>query len=230
MIDSNYYSNKKGIYKDLYKALDADKKPKEIFKNFSAKKGIYKDLYRQIEEDKKAKKRDNFIHKFPFKSLAYISNIGEAIKPIIGLLLARLSYIPSLLYALIAIISKLIEPPKEDQNKSKTVTKEIVYQSLASFLLPDLVVKSSRKISNTLINKIPVQKKRLIITFTQNIGWLSSLIKKLKKENISGYRNFALSVVGISSLAFAVKPIDNFVGNSLNKIYNPKGRIYYERR
>lgn len=218
MIDSNYYSNKKGIYKDLYRTIDTDKKEKESPKAFYAKKGIYKDLYRQIEEDKKAKKQDNIIHKYPIKAFAYISNIGEALKPLIGALLAKLSYIPSLLYAFIAIISKCVESQKGDQNKSKTLTKEIVYQALASFLLPDLVVKSSRKISNTLINKISIKNKQKLQEFTMNIGWLDNLIQKFTKGNVSGYRNFALSMVGISSLAFAVKPIDNFVGNSLNKI------------
>jgi len=48
--DSNYYSNKKGIYKDLYRTLN-DEKSEKTFQNFRPRKGIYRDLYRNFEED-----------------------------------------------------------------------------------------------------------------------------------------------------------------------------------
>ena len=46
------YSNRKGIYKDLYRQLDADNKKKEASQAPKPKRGIYVDLYRQFEEDK----------------------------------------------------------------------------------------------------------------------------------------------------------------------------------
>lgn len=63
--DSSYnnYSNKKGIYKDLYKAIDAEQKKKDTFASFRPRKGIYRDLYRHIEEEKALPKKSTNINK-----------------------------------------------------------------------------------------------------------------------------------------------------------------------
>lgn len=214
MIETTNYSNKKGIYKDLYKAIDAEKQsPKPI----RERKGIYKDLYQHIEPQKESKK--DALHKLPLKAIAYTSNMGEALKPIIGAFLAKLSWIPSLFYAFLAIFTKGLSSDKEPSTPQK-IPREFLYQAIASFLLPDLAVKSSRELANKLINKIPSKTKELMKVSTQNISWLDKFIQRFKKQNSSGYRNFALSAVGIGSLAFAIKPIDNFTNTSLNKLYN----------
>lgn len=48
------YSNKKGIYRDLYREIDSDNKKKKATWNNSKKspKGIYKELYKQIALEK----------------------------------------------------------------------------------------------------------------------------------------------------------------------------------
>lgn len=46
---SSIYSDKKGIYRDLYRTLDSDNKKKKPVKK--QRKGIYIDLYKQIEND-----------------------------------------------------------------------------------------------------------------------------------------------------------------------------------
>ncbi len=218
MIESTNYLNKKGIYKDLYKAIDAEKQEKQSSKPIRERKGIYKDLYQHIEPQKESKK--DALHKLPLKALAYTNNVGEALKPLIGAFLAKLSWIPALFYAIFAIFTKGMNSDK-DQNKTKKISREFLYQAIASFLLPDLAVKSSRKLANNFINKIPSKTKELIKVSTQNISWLDKFIQKFQKENSSGYRNFALAIAGITSLSFSIKPIDTLVNTSLNIIYNP---------
>jgi len=49
------YTNRKGIYKDLYREIDANNKrrlEKESFQSKKPNKGIYVALYRQLEDDK----------------------------------------------------------------------------------------------------------------------------------------------------------------------------------
>lgn len=43
------YSSRKGIYKDLYRELNADNKKKEASKARRPRKGIYVEMYKQIE-------------------------------------------------------------------------------------------------------------------------------------------------------------------------------------
>lgn len=46
------YDNKKGIYRNLYREIDAENKRRETFQARGPKKGIYRELYRQLEYDK----------------------------------------------------------------------------------------------------------------------------------------------------------------------------------
>ncbi len=88
MIEAINYSNKKGIYKDLYKTIDADKKKKEVSMASRPRKGIYKNLYKQIEEDKKIfqfkneQEKKDFWRKYSSKILFYANNLGKILKPI----------------------------------------------------------------------------------------------------------------------------------------------------
>lgn len=56
------YSNKKGIYKDLYREIDSEnnkkKKTNEKSQLIKPKKGIYRELYKQIELEKTAFKNN----------------------------------------------------------------------------------------------------------------------------------------------------------------------------
>lgn len=76
------YSNKKGIYKDLYREIDADNKKKEASQAPKPKKGIYVNLYRQLEEDKilhfKSEEEKNNL------SLQLIQTAGNGINKILS--------------------------------------------------------------------------------------------------------------------------------------------------
>lgn len=143
MINSVNYSNRKGIYKDLYREIDADNKKKETSQVKKQPKGIYKDLYRQLDEDKSVsfkaseqkkeavkKDKESIWHTYPLKGMAYSNDLGEALRPIIGGALARLSWIPTIFYALLAVLSKCFS---SDDKKSSRVEREVLFQLFASF-------------------------------------------------------------------------------------------------
>lgn len=61
------YSNKKGIYKDLYKEIDSDNKKRNASLVRKPRKGIYVEMYKQIEfkqTDKKNKSNNLYIMAF----------------------------------------------------------------------------------------------------------------------------------------------------------------------
>lgn len=234
MINTVNYSNRKGIYKDLYREIDTDNKKKEASQAKKPNKGIYVGLYRQLEDDKKtinfehsrqeekAKKEDVF-HKYPLKALMYSNNIGEAIKPLVGNLCAKLSLIPAIIYALFAILSKCPKSQNE-QPKSDEVGKETIFQFFASFVLPHFLIKATQKITNKIIDKISSETKESIKNTTKSIDLVHKLLMKFKVDRISGHRNFGVSAMSLVALTIAVKPIDNFVEHSLDRLYNNRGR------
>lgn len=98
------YSNKKGIYKDLYREIEADNKKKSIAASLATrpKKGIYAKLYRQIEEDKaaimlkesKVKKdidKQNSLYKYSSILLYYTGRLEEISKFIFGNFFAKIN-------------------------------------------------------------------------------------------------------------------------------------------
>lgn len=209
-VDNQRNTGKKGIYKDLYKALDTDKNKKHHetrVENFSARvpRGIYKDIYKNIE---KADQRTNVWHKYPLKLLVYSNDAGEAVRPIIGNALAKLSWIPAIFYTVFAL---------KTSDKKEDMKKEIAFQIIASFLLPFLLLKSTRAVAAKALDKIPAEFKAKIKTETGKISLLDKVIDKFKKKNSCGHRNLALSGVGIGVLAVGVKPIDDCVKNILDK-------------
>ncbi len=229
---NSIYSDKKGIYKDLYRTLDSDRQAESAIKCSRQRKGIYKNLYRQLEEDKvtfnqnQQAKNDGFkkTDKIPLKAFAYTSNVGEALRPILSALLVKLSLIPSVIYTIISVLFSAFTA-KNEQEKQHNVSKEFISQVLANFLLPDLLVRAARKTSNKLINIIPEKIKQNIKNSLDNINILSLL----NRQKSIKYRQLGLSGVGLLTLAVAVKPIDNFVGYSLNRMYNYKGSAYDRR-
>lgn len=218
------YSNRKGIYKDLYREIDADNKKKEASQVKKQPKGIYKDLYRQLDENKsvsfKVKQKEddeNIWHTYPLKTMAYSNDIGEALRPIVGGLLAKLSWIPTIMYALLSILSQCFSLKEKNSNN---VSRELLFQLLASFLLPILLVKSVGKATNKILDNVSLKAKEKLKTSIQQVDWLNKLFKKAESKKANGYRNVCVSTAGVFALALAVRPIDNFVDKSLDRVYN----------
>lgn len=223
------YSSKKGIYKDLYREIDADnrKKAKEEEASLASrpKKGIYVNLYRQIEEDKavsfKSKKEENkeknIWHSYPLKACAYSNDVGEAIRPIIGSFSAKLSWIPTIIYGVFSILNKC---PDSENKKSGEMGREIIFQLFASFLFPLLLVKSVGKATHKILDNVSIKTKENIKNSIKQIDWLHKFGEKFKNEKMNQYRVLCESSAGLFALALAAKPIDNFVDNSLNRVYN----------
>lgn len=64
------YSNKKGIYKNLYREIDSNNKKKELSQVKRPKKGIYVELYKQIEFKNNERRNDsNNLYVLAFKKL-----------------------------------------------------------------------------------------------------------------------------------------------------------------
>ncbi|MFA7658465.1 MAG: hypothetical protein WCY19_03435 [Candidatus Gastranaerophilaceae bacterium] len=62
------YSNRKGIYKDLYREIDSDNKKREAAQVRKPKKGIYIELYKQIEfKNNERKNEQSSLYSLAFK-------------------------------------------------------------------------------------------------------------------------------------------------------------------
>lgn len=213
--DSSYYSDKKGIYKDLYRTINEGKRPAIS----RSKKGIYRHLYRQLEEDKKPPKQKNIWHTYPLKAMVYSNDFGEAVKPVIGAFLAKLSWVPTIIYAFFALLGKYLQIQK-NKNSNESFEKEVLFQLLASFLLPFLLIKSSHKLAKNVIDKrISAKTKQKIKNIMKSNNFLETLASKFWRNNSSGYRNLGLSAVGVAAIAIGAKPIDIGVEYFLNRIY-----------
>ena len=77
------YSNRKGIYKDLYREIDADNKKKELSKAKRQPKGIYRDLYEHILEFKGQDANRNANENI---------NIIQSVQRRIGIYFSKMSY------------------------------------------------------------------------------------------------------------------------------------------
>lgn len=76
------YSNKRGIYKDLYREIESDKNKKKKAENThlarKPKKGIYVELYRQIEfKNNERKNNSNNLYILAFKK--FINDVSSSI-------------------------------------------------------------------------------------------------------------------------------------------------------
>lgn len=223
-------TNKKGIYKDLYRTIEADKKKEnqqDINIQTRERKGIYKDLYRTIESDNvsfkaneksKDNKEESIWHTYPLKACAYSNDIREAIRPIIGAFFAKLSWLPAIFYVIGAIISKLLGSTSQD--KSKELSKEILFQLIASLLLPILLVKSVCKATHKVLDALPAKSKDFIKNSVQKIDWLHKFGENFKSEKMSQYRAVCESTVGLFALAVAVRPIDHYTEKALDMAYS----------
>lgn len=229
MINTIDYSNRKGIYKDLYREIGSDNKKKEASLAPITKKGIYRDIYRNLEEEKavsfkandaKTKEdKENAWHTYPLKWMAYSNDLGEALRPIIGGLFAKMSWGPGIFYVIGAIYSKA-RSSTDNPNKSRELNREILFQLLASLLLPILLVKSVGKATHKILDNVPIKTKDSIKNSIRQIDWLHKFGERFKNGEMNQYRTLAESGAGLFALAVAVKPIDNFVDRSLDRVYN----------
>lgn len=177
--------------------------------------------FRQSQSEDSAKQ--DKLHKFPLLALMYSSNIGESLRPVIGNTLATLSWAPSMLYAYLAISEKrkIADLSKE---KEKDYNREILYQALGNLLIPQLVVLATRKISNHLIDKIPIKAKNTIKNTTKKVNLAENLIKKFESNSnkIDGHRNSAVATITLITILAISKPADFILNKFLDKILNDK--------
>lgn len=146
-------------------------------------------------------------HKYPLKLMVYSNDIGEAVRPLFGNMIAKLSLIPAVFYTGFALNAG---------KKKENLGKELLFQGIASFLMPYLLVKSTRAAASKAIEKMPNKFKQNIKDETSKIGFLDKFINKFKKGKSSGYKNIALTGISIAVLALCIKPIDDTVKKVLD--------------
>lgn len=82
------YTNRKGIYSDLYKEIEAENKKKEASQIRKPKKGIYVELYRQIERDK----QNIFFKHDEDEHTALFIQLTKVVKKVLSNFLSKISY------------------------------------------------------------------------------------------------------------------------------------------
>lgn len=88
------YSNRKGIYKDLYREIDSDNKKKDASQVRKPRKGIYVELYKQIDfRNREQRSEQNNLYLLAFKQLVkdtlskisyFFSPASLEVKPLIA--------------------------------------------------------------------------------------------------------------------------------------------------
>lgn len=195
-------------YRNFYKG-DNNRRIDNI-ENFTARvpRVNYQNIYRNIEKTPIAKETANIWHQYPLKMLVYSNDFGEAVRPVIGNAAARFSWVPSISYTLLALNSG---------NKRKNIWKELAFQGIASFLIPYMMLKSTRTLTSRLIDKASPALKKSFKAKIAEMPSVDKFINRFKKNNASGYKNIAMSAVSIGALIAGVKPIDNAVKKLLDK-------------
>ncbi|HIS36132.1 TPA: hypothetical protein IAC10_05820 [Candidatus Scatousia excrementigallinarum] len=158
-------------------------------------------LYKSVE-------KANIWHKYPLKLMVYSNDVGEAMRPVIGNVMARLSWIPAVSYTLLAL---------NNGNKKDNLAKELAFQGIASFLIPFLMLKTARAGASKAIEKLPKAMKTAFAKQTAKMPEVDKFIRRFDKNNQSGYKNIAVSGMSIGVLLACVKPIDDAVKKVLNK-------------
>lgn len=165
-------------------------------------------LYKSIERIPAAVEKSNIWHEYPLKLLVYSNDFGEAVRPVIGNFMARLSWVPAISYTFLAL---------NNGSKKDKLAKELAFQGIASFLLPFLMLKTSRSGAAKLIDKIPQNMKKAFAAKASEMPALDKFVRRFDKNNQSGYKNIAVSGISIGVLLACVRPVDEAVKRLLNK-------------
>lgn len=99
MINSVNYSNRKGIYKDLYREIDSDNKKRKASQSKKPRKGIYVELYKQLN----FKNNDNSHEQNNLYALAFKKMIKDLSSRISYFFLAATSEVKMLILAYIVV-------------------------------------------------------------------------------------------------------------------------------
>jgi len=135
------------------------------------------------------------------RSLAYASELGESIRPIVSPLIVKLLYGVSWGYVFLDTGLKIYSI--QDQGTGKMIlygTDTFIWHALASMLLPATTIHAIVKYSN-------------------------KLIKKFKKAPLP-MKRFGPTIMGLASIPFIIHPIDHFtdwgMDNTIRNFYFDK--------
>jgi mitochondrial fission process protein 1 len=123
--------------------------------------------------------------------LAYTSEVGEAMRPIIPKSIVSGAYLISIGYIILDIFVKTTEMIPKQQNVPLEFCSLVCWHSLASLALPAIVIHRTVKITggiqNKIMNKFPTKFPKIY----------------------SRYYRFFPTAIGLITIPFIIHPIDN---------------------
>jgi hypothetical protein len=132
-------------------------------------------------EQKKAKKGKDIYIDTPVRLLGFTNEIGAAISPVIGPVGELISYAPALTYIFMDTRDKYKRGDDNSYEKpsAKNGTKQFVFQSFASVILPTGIVKTSQAFAEKTIDSKHMQgAKETVTNFIQSKPLLAKIINK----------------------------------------------------
>jgi len=120
----------------------------------------------------------------PVRYLGFANEIGAAIAPLIGPAGEMITYLPAFGYIAMDVRDKHKRGDGDDyENKSKKrAAKELVFQCLASVILPTAVVKTAQVAADKAIDKMPNLKNK-IKSFVSQRESLNKFINKFADKH-----------------------------------------------
>jgi len=133
--------------------------------NFTKKKDIYSDT--------------------PVRLLGFTNEAGAAMAPLIGPFGEMITYGPALGYIAMDVRDKYKRGENNDYSEKshKRATKQLIFQLLASVILPTAVVKTAQIVANKVIDKVPAAKEKIKSFANKNLK-VANFIEKFSDKNI----------------------------------------------
>lgn len=109
----------------------------------------------------------------PVRLLGFANEAGAAMAPLIGPVGEMITYAPALGYIALDVRDKYKRGDNDayEKTSSRRATKQLVFQGLASVILPTAVVKTAQIIASKSVDKMPELKNKIksFISKRQNI-------------------------------------------------------------
>jgi len=137
-----------------------------------------------------AGKKKDIYKDTPVRLLGFANEAGAALSPLIGPVGEMITYAPAVGYIAMDVRDKFKRGDSDnyENTSKKRATKQLIFQCLASVILPTAVVKTAQILADKAIDKMPAVKNK-VSTFVSERKSLSNFInifadKTAGKENL----------------------------------------------
>jgi len=137
----------------------------------------------KVSRENFTKKRDIYSDT-PVRLLGFTNEAGAAMAPLIGPVGEMITYGPALGYIALDVRDKYKRGDNNnyEQKSHKRATKQLIFQLLASVILPTAVVKTAQIAANKVIDKMPVVKEKVKSFANKNLK-VANFIEKFSDKN-----------------------------------------------